>query len=43
MFRGFGMAILLCMIWIVLMRWITGIMVWITIGLLFALLTFGQY
>nr|KAG5694576.1 hypothetical protein BaRGS_032521 [Batillaria attramentaria] len=35
---GFGMAIVLCMIWILLMRWIAGIMVWVTIGLLFAIL-----
>ncbi|XP_076454507.1 choline transporter-like protein 2 [Babylonia areolata] len=40
---GFAMAILLCMIWIVLMRWIAGIMVWITVGLLFVILIFSIY
>ncbi|XP_076436221.1 choline transporter-like protein 2 [Babylonia areolata] len=43
MLVGVGMAVILCMIWIVLMRWIAGIMVWITVGLVFALLGVGIY
>ncbi|PVD22194.1 hypothetical protein C0Q70_17999 [Pomacea canaliculata] len=40
---GFGVALVLCLIWIVLMRWIAGIMVWLTIALLFGLIIFGTY
>ncbi|XP_012942174.1 choline transporter-like protein 2 [Aplysia californica] len=43
LFAGFGIAMFVCMVWIVLMRWLAGPMVWITIGLVFALLLFATY
>ncbi|XP_067661086.1 choline transporter-like protein 2 [Haliotis asinina] len=40
---GLGMAMLVAMIWIVLLRWLAGIMVWITIFALLGLLGFSTY
>lgn len=40
---GFGMAILICMLWIIILRWVAGIMVWFTIAAVFAILGFAIY
>ncbi|XP_041370841.1 choline transporter-like protein 4 [Gigantopelta aegis] len=40
---GLGLTMLLAMIWIVLMRWIAGIMVWLTIFAVLGCLGFSTY
>jgi len=37
------MAMVLSFIWIVLMRWIAGVMVWVTLVLFVGIFGFGNY
>ncbi|XP_050389087.1 choline transporter-like protein 2 [Patella vulgata] len=40
---GLGGAVVLCLLWIVIMRWIAGIMVWFSIFAIFGLFGFSTY
>ena len=42
-FSGLGIAMLWCFLWIVIMRWLTGFIVWLTILLLLVALGAGKY
>ena len=40
--RFLGIAMVVCFIWIVLMRWLTGIIVWFSIFAVLGVLSYGK-
>lgn len=40
--RFLGIAMVVCFIWIVLMRWLTGIIVWFSIFAVLGVISYGE-